>query len=687
LGFAVELGGHMPIVDSKTSIAVKNYSVEELIQKAKEMRVYNMTALCAAKSGHTGGTLSIMDVATVLYFKVVNHDPSHPDWDDRDRVFWSVGHKAPVLYVALGMAGYFPVEDTVKLRKLWSGFEGHPNRFKLPGIEFSSGSLGQGLGVAVGSALRAKLDNKKYRVFCIMGDGEQQEGSVWEAAMSASHYQLDNLVGIIDLNGLQIDGKTDDVMKVEPLENRYKAFGWEVIHTDGNNIAKLIDAFGQAEKVQGKPVLILAHTIKGKGVSYAENVVGYHGICPKDGRSGNESLDKAIQDICGTSDLGFTKERIDGLLDRATAHQKKVDKKLQAMMPRLKKNYWWNETDGMKVKMDPTRMGFGRALEKIGEDERTVAFGADITASIKMDDFYKNHPERKRRFFSMGIAEQNMTVVAAGMAKEGKVPFIGSYGVFVSGRNWDQIRTTCCYNNYNVKIAGAHGGISVGPDGGTHQALEEIALLYYLPNMHLVVPCDSIETEKATFAITKVDGPGYIRYAREATPVVTKQNTVFKFGVANVIRFRKAQPDFPNGFDTILGTKYKNEKEDICIIACGPMVAEAMRAAWILKQEYKIDTRILNIHTVKPLDTKSILKAAEEIGRILTVEEHQVGGFGNIIAGVIAQGKKFSKSFVMDMIGINDRFGESGAPWDLMKSFGLTAEQISVKAKKLLNTK
>jgi transketolase len=217
--------------------------------------------------------------------------------------------------------------------------------------------------------------------------------------------------------------------------------------------------------------------------------------------------------------------------------------------------------------------------------------------------------------------------------------------------------------------------------------LEEIALLYYLPNMHLVVPCDSIETEKATFAITKADGPGYIRYAREATPVVTKKNTVFKYGVANVIRFRKTQPDFPDGFDTVLGTKYKNEKEDICIITCGPMVAEAMRAAWILKQEYKIDTRILNIHTVKPLDTKSILKAAEEIGRILTVEEHQVGGFGNIIAGVIAQGKKYSKSFVMDMIGINDRFGESGAPWDLMKSFGLTAEHISVKAKKLLNTK
>ncbi|GAJ02398.1 unnamed protein product, partial [marine sediment metagenome] len=157
-----------------------------------------------------------MDIAAVLYLKVINHDPLKPEWDERDRVIWSVGHKAPALYVTLGMAGYFPLEDTVKLRQLWSGFEGHPNRFVLPGIEISAGSLGQGLGVAVGSALRAKLDGKNYRVYCIMGDGEQQEGSVWEAVMSAAHYHLDNLVGIIDLNGLQIDGTTADVMNVAP---------------------------------------------------------------------------------------------------------------------------------------------------------------------------------------------------------------------------------------------------------------------------------------------------------------------------------------------------------------------------------------------------------------------------------------------------------------------------------------
>jgi len=436
--------------------------------------------------------------------------------------------------------------------------------------------------------------------------------------------------------------------------------------------------------VTDKPGVILAHTIKGKGVSFAENKVGYHGIPPKDGRCGTESLEQAVNDIYSGSKSLFTTEKIDYLLDAASKYQESVEQELNRSLPEFSMNYWWNDAEIMKVKMDPTRMGFGRAIETIGQDESVVTFGADITASIKMDDFYRNHPERKDRFFSIGIAEQNMTVVAAGMAKEGKKSFIGSYGVFVSGRNWDQLRTTCCYNNFNVKVAGAHGGISVGADGATHQALEEIPLLYYLPNMHLEVPCDSVETEKSTHAITNIDGPGYIRYGREATPVVTSKDTPFEFGIANIIRFRRAQPDFVDAFETYLSKSYNNENEDVCIVACGPMVAEAMRAAWILKQEFNLETRIINIHTVKPVDRACLLKAAGEIGRIITVEEQQTGGFGNIIAGIISTGKNYSGSFIMDMVGINDRFGESGDPWDLMKAFGLSAEHIASRAKLLM---
>lgn len=668
------------LINSKTGKVRKNYTVKELEEKAREMRAYNMIAITAAGSGHTGGTLSIMDIAAALYLKVAKHDPKNPDWPERDRIIWSAGHKAPALYVALAEAGYFPTREVMKLRKLGSGFEGHPHRLALKGVELSAGSLGQGLGVAVGSALNAKLEKKDYRVFCIMGDGEQQEGSVWESIMSAAHHKLDNLVGIIDRNRLQIDGPTEEVMKVAPLIDKYIAFGWQVVIADGHNMKEILAAFKKARQIKGKPTVIIAFTIKGKGVTYAENVVGYHGIAPKDGRSGKESLDKALEDI---GDAQFTKEKVDSLLKIASDYQKQVDKKIEELTPHFSKNYWWNSGNSMKVEMDATRNGFGKALEKLGEDPRVVALGADITGSIKMDQFFAKHPERKKRFFSMGIAEANMTTVAAGLAKEGKIPFIGSYGIFSTGRNWDQLRTTVCYNNLNVKIADAHAGVSVGPDGATHQALEEISNMYYLPNMKMVVPCDSIETGKATLAIAEIDGPAVVRYAREATPVVTTKDTPFKFGLANIIRYREKVgaglplPYFKDAFETKLARDYITENEDLTIIVCGPMVPEAMRAAWILKEEYGIETRVINIHTVKPIDKIAIRKAVEETGVIITVEEHQLGGFGNIVAGVISQEKDYDAPFKMKMIGVQDRFGKSGQPWELIKFFGLSAEHIA----------
>jgi len=674
----------MPIMDSKTGKVIKDYTIDELIEKAREMRAYNMIALTAAGSGHTGGTLSIMDIAAALYLKKIRHDPKNPEWEDRDRVFWSTGHKAPALYVALGEAGYFPIEEVVKLRKLSSGFEGHPNRLKLPGVELSSGSLGQGLGVAVGCALNAKLEGKSYRVYCINGDGELNEGSIWEAVMCATHYKLDNLVSIVDRNGLQIDGSTEEVMRLEPLTDKWRAFGWHVIEIDGHDMKQILDALDEAERVKEKPTVIIAKTVKGKGVSYAENVVGYHGIAPKDGRSGKESLERALEDI---GDPKFTKEKVEELLKIAEDYQRKVDKKVEGSMPKFSKNYWWNSNNKMRVEMDATRNGFGRAIEKVGENEKIVALGADITDSIRMSMFYKNHPKRKKRFFSVGIAEANMALVASGLAKEGKTPFIGSYGVFVTGRNWDQLRTTVCYNNFNVKIADAHGGVSVGPDGATHQALEEISNTFYLPNMHVTVPCDSVEMEKTAKKITHIEGPCVVRYAREATPVVTTRDTPYEFGVANVIRYRGEKENFIDAFEVKLSTEYEGEGEDLSIIACGPMVPEAMRAAYILKEEYGIEVRVVNMHTVKPIDKNAIIKAAEETHIIVTAEEHQVGGFGNIVAGVAIQGKRYDTPLLMDMVGVQDRFGESGAPWELMKVFRLTAEHIAEKAKRLYDKK
>ena len=219
----------MAIRNSSDGRVVTDYSIEQLTQAARLMRGYDLLSLCAAGSGHAGGTLSIMDVTAALYLRVADHDPMNPSWADRDRIIWSTGHKAPSLYIGLAFAGFFPIDDVVLLRKLYSPFQGHPHWLKLPGIEVSTGSLGQGLSIGVGVALAGRLNGRSYRTFCIMGDGEQQEGQVWEAAMEASHYKLDDLIGIVDCNRLQIDGKVAEVMTVEPLRDKYRSFGWTVI--------------------------------------------------------------------------------------------------------------------------------------------------------------------------------------------------------------------------------------------------------------------------------------------------------------------------------------------------------------------------------------------------------------------------------------------------------------------------
>ena len=666
----------MPLMDSSTGKIRKKYTVEELEYEARRMRAYNLVALAAAGSGHAGGTLSIMDVTAALYLHAANLDPKKPFWDGRDRIIWSTGHKAPSLYLGLGFAGFFELDDVVLLRKLWSPFQGHPHWHKLPGVEASTGSLGQGLSISVGLALAAKLDKKNHHVYALTGDGEHQEGQIWEAVMEAGHFKLDNLTCIVDMNRLQIDGWVSDVMEVEPLDQKYKANGWNVIDIDGHNMAQIVQALETARNFKGKPTLIIARTVKGKGVSFMENVAGWHGKAP--------NKDQMLQ---GLEELGM-KDKIPypQLFERANKYQAWADVELNKKQPKFSKDYWWNHQDVMKVKMDPTRMGFGRALKKLGGDERVVCFGMDISGSIAISQFYEDHPERKPRFISVGIAEQSGTSVAAGLAKEGKLPVIGTYGVFSSGRNLDQVRTTVAYGEFNVMIAGAHGGVSVGPDGATHQALEDIFNMIGIPGMHICVPCDSVETEKATaHLLMNVKGPKFVRFAREATPIVTTENTPFKFGEANVSRLRSIKENMLDSLETVLASNYKNENENLSIIACGPMVPEALRAAWILKSEFGLETRVVNMHTLKPLDKETIVKAAVETGIIVTAEEHQVGGLGNIVAAAILEDPRcHGRGVKFGMIGVKDRFGESGAPWELIKEFEVSAEHIAKKAKELV---
>lgn len=309
------------------------------------------------------------------------------------------------------------------------------------------------------------------------------------------------------------------------------------------------------------------------------------------------------------------------------------------------------------VEQVPIRKGFGEGLLAAGEkDERIVGLCADLTESTQMHLFKNKFPTR---FIEMGVAEQNLAATASGMAAMGKIPFITSYAMFSPGRNWEQIRTTICYNDRPVKIAGSHAGVSVGPDGGTHQAIEDIALMRVIPRMNVVVPADALEAQKATLAIAKTMSPSYIRLAREKTPVVTTKQSPFVLGKANVVR------------DPM--------KPLVSIIACGPMVYNALKAAEELAEE-GIESLVLNLHTIKPLDEDAVLLAAKRSGKVVTVEEHQrAGGMGSAVAELLAE----RNPVPMRLMGIRDAFGQSGTPDQLIETYGLGIKDIVGTARAL----
>ena len=301
------------------------------------------------------------------------------------------------------------------------------------------------------------------------------------------------------------------------------------------------------------------------------------------------------------------------------------------------------------VEQVPSRNGFGEGLVLAAEEnEQVVGLCADLTESTRIQAFAEKFPQR---FIEIGVAEQNLATVAAGMALAGKIPFISSYATFSPGRNWEQIRTTICYNDVPVKIIGSHAGLSVGPDGATHQALEDMAIMRALPNMVVISPADSLEAKKATLAIARLKSPCYMRLSRDKVPVITTEQTPFEIGKAEVY----------------------SEGKDVTIIATGQMVYRAMLAAKELEKQ-KVSVRVINCHTIKPLDIKTILKAAEETGAIVTAEEHQIiGGLGGAVAEIISQ----HCPVPIKIIGVEDRFGESGEPNELLVEYGLTVEAIT----------
>ena len=581
-------------------------------EKAKEIRRLIIEGTYRAKSGHPGGSLSVADIMAYLYFCEMKTYAENPSDPDRDRFVLSKGHCAPALYGALALRGFIKEADILKLRHTDGPLQGHPT-IKTPGVDMSTGSLGQGISAAVGMALAGKLDKNSYRVYTVLGDGECEEGLVWEAAMLAGNKKLDNLLAVVDFNNLQIDGTLAEVNSPEPFDKKFEAFGWNVITIDGHDVDQINKAFKEAKTVKGQPTVIIAKTMKGKGISFMENKASWHGTAPN-----REQYEKAM------AELGF--EPLPAPEVKATT------------------------TTAPATPMIATRESYARALKDMGKtDENLVVLDADLACATKTGVFAKEYPDR---FINAGIAEQNLMGTAAGLAAAGKTVFASSFAMFAAGRPYEIIRNSIGYTGFPVNIGATHAGVSVGEDGATHQCNEDIALMRTIPGMVVINPADDTEAYAATIAAAKCQSPCYLRFGRFATPVFNDPATYeFKLGQAITLK----------------------EGKDVTIIATGLPVHECVKAAEIL-EKHEISAKVMNIHTIKPLDKSAVIKAAIETGFIVTVEEHStIGGLGSAVCEAVA----LAKPVPVVRLGVEDKFGHSGPAAELLDEAGLTAEKIA----------
>lgn len=628
----------------------KTENIRDLEKILRELRFVAIVMNKLANSGHIGGSLSWLHILVALLFSKMKYDPANPKWPERDRLILSKGHGCLALYAALAKLGYFSIDELWKLRReLGALLQGHPYS-KIPGIEVTTGSLGQGLSYACTIALsqRLKMVEPLPWIYVILGDGEMQEGQVWEAAMFAAHNKIGNLIAILDCNGWQIDGKTEEIMNLNPVAEKWRAFGWQALKIHGHDFNEILKALENAQGncFEDKPKIIIAETIKGYGAKVIEkNPLKFHGEALNDKEFlevMNELLTpEQIEKLKGT-ELGRQTLTYIELIKKEISKKPADEKKISP--PKEKPEEF--------LKNQATRVGFGYALGELGKSNpRVLGLTADLAKSVGMGDFAKECPNQ---FVDYGVAEANMVSGAGGFAKERFIPYTSTFAVFITGRALDQIRIIA-YSGYNVKFASSHGGITVGEDGATHQCNEDIAHMRVLPNMTVIVPADAYEARRATHAIAKLNGPVYLRLGRGGTPSVTSIDDEFEIGKAKLMR----------------------EGNDVTIIACGIMVAKALEAAKILANnaEKSISARVLNMHTIKPINKEAILNAAVETKAIITAEEHSIiGGLGSAIAEIVTM--HMERPVPIRMVGIKDTFAESGKADDLLEKYGLTKDKI-----------
>jgi len=610
--------------------------LKELQEKDKLISKWCFVSTKEEESGHPTSCLSAADITAVLFDKYFTYDLANPLNLYNDRFVLSKGHAAPLLYTLFGIAGAYALEELKTLRKLGSRFEGHP----VPSFvytEAATGSLGQGLSVGAGLALIAKRENLGNKTYVLLGDGELAEGQVWEAANFASHYDLNNLIAILDINRLAQSQETMFGHHIEKYISRFKAFDFEVIAIDGHNLNEIDSAFDRAIKNNtGKPCAIIAKTFKGKGISFLENKDGWHGKALK-----KDELQKALAELGNIDDnLRFNPKK-----PAQTKLPENVSAEIQIEMS-FEKN-----------KEYATREIFGQALIKAGEKNKDIyALDGDVKNSTFTEYFQKSFPDR---FVECYIAEQNMVSAAAGFSRLGKIPFVATFAAFLT-RAADQIRMARV-SEANIKFIGSHVGVSIGEDGPSQMGLEDISLFGTIPDAVVLQPSDAASTAKLVQLMVSHKGFVYMRTLRPKTAILYDNAEEFKIGGSKILR--------------------QSENDQLTVAATGITVFEAIKAADELQKE-NINIRVVDCYSISPIDSEILKKCLEATKKkiIITVEDHfKHGGMGDFAAAAVSDiNGRIEKMAV-------SKISQSGTKDELLDDAGISAKHIIARLKELIN--
>ena len=599
---------------------------------AQQLRVDSVRVAAQAKSGHPTSSMSAADLASVLLSDYLRYDFERRDAPNNDHLVFSKGHASPLIYSMLKAAGVIDEEEFLTYRSIGSRLEGHPVP-NLPTVDVATGSLGQGLPIAVGIALAGKrLDQLPYRVWVFCGDSEMAEGSMWEAAEHAAYWNLDNLTAIIDVNRLGQRGETMYGWDTGAYATRLQAFGWHTIEIDGHDVDAINAAYQEAVGIEGRPTAIIARTMKGRGASAVENKEGFHGR-PLD------DAETAITELGGSTGATVT------VKTPANSVQPNVFKVTPSGgLPKYEL--------GSRM---ATRRAYGDALAAVGSRRGDiVALDGEVSNSTHAEIFAKAHPDR---FFECYIAEQQAVAAAVGMQVRGWTPYVSTFAAFLT-RAYDFIRMAAV-SRANIRLSGSHAGVSIGEDGPSQMALEDIAMMRAINGSTVLYPSDGNQTAQLVAAMADIEGISYIRTTREATPILYEPDEIFRVGGSRVLR--------------------SSDDDKLTIVAAGITVHESLKAVDAMAAD-GINIRLIDLYSVKPIDTATLEAAASDTGTILTVEDHWTeGGIGDAVLGALGglrNPPRVIKIAVQGMPG-------SGKPADLLSQAGIDAAHIEAAARLL----